>query len=77
MALIGLCQMAVRLPLTYIADPVPFATGGVFWAGIAAVPMMLIIGLIIDCGAAIWWVIRLATVRAKRPCPRASEAPRN
>lgn len=63
MAVIGLAQMVVRLPLTYVVDPVPYATGGVFWGGVAAVPMLLIIGIIGDAGIGLWWLIRTALKR--------------
>ena len=63
MAVIGLAQMVVRLPLTYVVDPVPYATGGVFWGGVAAVPMLLIIGIIGDAGIGLWWLIRNALKR--------------
>lgn len=40
-AIICAAQFAVRLPLTYVVDQHPFATGGVFWAG-AALPFLLL-----------------------------------
>lgn len=66
MAVIAVGQMAIRWPLTYVVDQVPFATGGVFWAGVAAIPMLLLIGLAFDGASGLWWALRLATVDRSR-----------
>lgn len=48
MLLIVAAQFVLRIPLTYTIDAKPFVTGGVFWAGVAMVVMLIPIGLGFD-----------------------------
>ena len=34
MAILAVAQIVIRVPLTYVVDPVPFASFGVFWGGV-------------------------------------------
>lgn len=63
MAIISVAQMAIRVPLTYVVDPVPFASFGVFWGGVAAAIYLLVIGILADTGIGVWWLIRKALRR--------------
>lgn len=63
-AILGLAQMMIRIPLTYVVDPVPFASGGVFWGGVTAVLMLLILGPIFDLVSWIAWRIKVWRGRA-------------
>lgn len=56
-AIIGIGQMLIRIPLSYIVDPVPFASFGVFWGGVTAGLILMILGPVLDFGSwAIWWL---------------------
>jgi hypothetical protein len=61
LALLGVAQVAIRVPLTFLIDPVPFSTNGVFWGGATAFLAMLIIGPVID--AVSWARHRFRVVR--------------
>lgn len=50
--------MAVRAVLTYVVDPVPFASFGVFWEGVAALLFFLVLGPLLDLASGAWWLIR-------------------
>jgi hypothetical protein len=58
LAIVAAGQMALRLPLTYLVDPYPFASFGVFWAGVSAAIMLLILGPVFDCGSWLAWRAR-------------------
>lgn len=58
-AIIGIGQMLVRIPLTYIVDPVPFASFGVFWGGVTATLFLLVLGPIMDFGSWAIWKARM------------------
>lgn len=57
-AIIGLGQMLVRIPLTYVVDPVPFASHGVFWSGFLALIFFPFIGAAFDVGSWLRWKIK-------------------
>ena len=59
-AIIGLGQMLVRIPLTYVVDPVPFASHGVFWGGFLALVFFPVIGAAFDFGSWALWKIRVS-----------------
>jgi len=58
-AIISVGQMLVRIPLTYIVDPVPFASFGVFWGGITAGLILMILGPVMDIASWIVWKFRV------------------
>lgn len=58
-AIIGLGQMLIRIPLTYIVDPVPFASFGVFWGGITAGLMLLALGPVMDFVSWVAWRLKI------------------
>ena len=60
-AIIGVGQMLVRIPLTYVVDPVPFASHGVFWPGFLALIFFPILGVLFDLGSWACWKIKMAT----------------
>lgn len=63
-AILGLAQVAIRVPLTFLVDPVPFSTNGVFWGGATAFLAMLVIGPVMD--AVSWARHRLRVAMAGR-----------
>ena len=59
-AIIGLGQMLVRIPLTYVVDPVPFASHGVAAGGVAAFFILVALGPVLDFGSWALWKIRVS-----------------
>lgn len=59
MAILAVAQIVIRVPLTYVVDPVPFASFGVFWGGITAAMMLLTLGPIFDLASWIAWRIKV------------------
>lgn len=57
--IIAVGQMLVRLPLTYVVDPVPFASHGVVWPGVLALIFFPVLGVLFDLGSWITWRIRM------------------
>lgn len=56
--ILGVAQLALRVPLTYVVDPVPFASFGIFWGGFTAALFLLVLGPILDVGTWAVWKIR-------------------
>ena len=59
MAILAVAQIVIRVPLTYVVDPVPFASFGVFWGGVTATLFLLVLGPIMDFGSWAIWKARM------------------
>lgn len=58
MAILSASQIVIRIPLTYVVDPVPFASFGIFWGGFTAALFLLVLGPILDVGTWAVWKIK-------------------
>lgn len=63
LTIIAVVQMALRVPLTYLVDPVPFASFGVFWSGAFMMLALPLIGLAWDICSAVAWLVRTRLLR--------------